>query len=201
MNSKKSLCAVLAVIELVCVSGCSLKTAGRGTLASVAETAGAAGAETTSQVEVPSAPTDADVFENAFSDAKDETSAASSPAPVGISDYVSVDLDLTNFESTMLYSQLYHMNAEPDDYIGKTVKLKGYFDVYQDVPSNKLYYLCTVMDATACCSQGLEFVLSGEPSYPEGYPEKYEYITVAGVFETYTENGYVYCTLKNAVLF
>ena len=41
------------------------------------------------------------------------------------------------------------------------------------------------------CSQGLEFVLAGEHSYPADYPELGTEITVVGTFQTYEENGYV----------
>ena len=45
----------------------------------------------------------------------------------------------------------------------------------------------------ACCSQGIEFVLKHGK-----YPTKGKTITVEGVFNTYRENGYVYCQLTDA---
>ena len=51
---------------------------------------------------------------------------------------------------------------------------------------------------SVCCSQGLEFVLAGEHSYPADYPELGTEITVVGIFQTYEENGYMDCHLVNA---
>ena len=58
----------------------------------------------------------------------------------------------------MVYSEVYDMMYDPDKYMGKTVKMSGWAAVYQD-GEGKLYYACVVPDATACCSQGLEFEL------------------------------------------
>ena len=56
-----------------------------------------------------------------------------------------------------------------------------------------------ISDATACCSQGIEFVLDGNYSYPEDYPSIGTEITVVGKFNYYTEDDfYTYCQLLNA---
>lgn len=109
-----------------------------------------------------------------------------------------VDVDLTQLSSTMVYSEVYNMFVSPEDYIGKTIKMKGAFSIYQDETTDKVYYTCIIADATACCSQGLEFVWKGEHKYPEDYPELDSKITVTGEFQTYEENGSLYCTLIDA---
>ena len=110
------------------------------------------------------------------------------------------DVDLTKLSSTMVYSEVYNMMYTPNDYIGKTVKMKGQFSYYEDPETKAQYFACIIADATACCSQGLEFILSGEHTYPNDYPEVDSEITVTGTFETYKENGSQYCRLKNATL-
>lgn len=111
-----------------------------------------------------------------------------------------LDVDLTKLSSTMVYSEVYNMMYTPDDYIGKTVKMKGQFAYYEDPETKAQYFACIIADATACCSQGLEFILTGEHTYPNDYPELGSEITVTGTFEVYTENGFQYCRLKDAVL-
>ena len=111
-----------------------------------------------------------------------------------------LDVDLTRLSSTMVYSEVYNMMYTPDDYIGKTVKMKGQFAYYEDPETKKQYFACIIADATACCSQGLEFILTGEHTYPNDYPEVYSDITVTGTFETYEENGFKYCRLKDAAI-
>ena len=111
-----------------------------------------------------------------------------------------VDVDLTALSSTMVYSEVHHMLVSPEEYLGKTVKMGGTFSLYQDQETDKIYFACLIADATACCSQGLEFVLNDEYSYPADYPEVGGEICVVGEFSTYQEGEYSYCTLKNARL-
>ena len=115
-----------------------------------------------------------------------------------------IDVDLTTLSSTMVYSEVYNMMVSPESYVGKAVKMRGQFALYQSVDENgnlipdQIYFACVIADATACCSQGLEFVLAGEHSYPDDYPELGTEITVVGTFQTYEENGYMYCHLVDA---
>ena len=48
--------------------------------------------------------------------------------------------------------------------------------------------------------QGIEFVLAGSHTFPNDYPEIGTNICVVGEFDTYEEDGYMYCTLRNAIL-
>lgn len=112
-----------------------------------------------------------------------------------------IDVDLTQMSSTMVYSEVYNMMWAPEEYIGKTVKMKGPFTYYKNTENGNLYFACIINDATACCSQGLEFDLEGDFSYPADYPALGEEITVSGVFETYEEYGYTYCTLRHAKMY
>lgn len=128
--------------------------------------------------------------------AAEETTAASS----------GYDVDLTVMSSTMIYSEVYNMVTAPEDYIGKRVRMNGQFSIYQATGadsgpvSDAIYYACVITDATACCSQGLEFILAGNAVYPDDYPALDEEITVSGIFQTYEEDGWVYCHLVDAIL-
>ncbi len=106
-----------------------------------------------------------------------------------------VDVDLTVMSSTVVYSEVYNMMMAPDEYVGKVVKMQGPCAIYHDENTDINYYACIIQDATACCSQGLEFVLNDSYVEPDDYPEAGEEITVVGTFETYYEGQYLYCTL------
>ncbi|MDO5445629.1 MAG: hypothetical protein Q4F31_08420 [Eubacteriales bacterium] len=114
------------------------------------------------------------------------------------------DVDLTKLSSTMVYSEVYNMMSAPEDYLGKTVRMNGQFALYQATDSDgqpvpdQSYFACVIADATACCQQGLEFILGGNEKYPEDYPELGADITVIGEFRTYMEDQYQYCHLVNA---
>lgn len=109
------------------------------------------------------------------------------------SDKKQADIDLTELSSTMVYSEVYIMMTTPDKYIGKTVRMNGTMAMSNG--ENQTYYACIIKDATACCSQGIEFVLD-----KGDYPEEGAEITVFGTFNTYLEGANRYCQLKNAVL-
>ncbi len=109
-----------------------------------------------------------------------------------------VDVDLTILSSTMVYSEVSNMLSTPDEYVGKYVRMAGQFVAYSNQDQSMYYPAVIIADATACCSQGLEFVLKGEPKYPEGYPKEQDEISVVGRFETYDEDGVVYCHLVDA---
>ena len=117
-----------------------------------------------------------------------------------------VDVDLTVLSSTMVYSEVYNMlYNDPAHYLGKTVKAKGTFSIYQLVTDGVLQpdpvaYACIIADATACCAEGMEFVLEGDYTYPDDYPELGAEITVIGEFQSYEENGMTWYHLVNARL-
>lgn len=100
----------------------------------------------------------------------------------------------------MVYSEVYAMMVEPEQYVGKTVKMRGLFAT-QEYNGERLY-ACIVQDATACCAQGLEFETAEKLAYPDDYPKPGSEITVVGTFDSYKEevdgNYYIYLVLNNA---
>ena len=117
-----------------------------------------------------------------------------------------VDVDLTVLSSTMVYSEVYNMlYNDPAHYLGKTVKARGGFSIYQLVTDGVLQpdpvsYACIISDAAACCAEGMEFVLKGDLTYPDDSPELGAEITVIGEFQSYEENGMTWYHLANARL-
>jgi hypothetical protein len=129
---------------------------------------------------------------------------AQKPAAEDAEGTAALDIDLTALSGIMVYSEVNSMISFPDNYIGKTVKMQGQFNIYQVTDENgafipdKMFFACMIADATACCAQGLEFALAGEPVYPDEYPELGAEITVVGTFEWYEEDGCRYYRLGNA---
>ena len=117
-----------------------------------------------------------------------------------------VDVDLTVLSSTMVYSEVYNMlYNDPAHYLGKTVKARGEFSIYQLVTDGVLQpdpvsYACIISDAAACCAEGMEFVLKDNLAYPDDYPEPGAEITVVGEFQAYEENEMTGYHLINARL-
>ena len=128
------------------------------------------------------------------------------PAAEDAEGTAAVDIDLTALSGIMVYSEVNSMISFPDNYIGKTVKMQGQFTIYQATDENgafipdKMFFACMIADATACCAEGMEFVLEGDYTYPDDYPELGAEITVIGEFQSYEENGMTWYHLVNARL-
>lgn len=134
-----------------------------------------------------------------------EQAAQTAPAPeeTPLSSTPGIDIDLTALSRTMVYSEVYNMMMTPENYIGKVVRMNGLCSTFEsaavDGQEARVYYTCIIFDATACCSQGIEFVLVGDTG-AEAYPPVDTEITVTGTFQTYDENGILYCHLVDATL-
>ncbi len=63
---------------------------------------------------------DTDVSDIQAGDDTDADSAAATPG---------IDVDLTTLSGTMVYSEVFNMIANPEDYVGKTIKMQGQFFV------------------------------------------------------------------------
>lgn len=128
------------------------------------------------------------------------TDAPTPQEPESPKDEETIDVDLTQLSSTMVYSEVYNMLYNQDDYKGKKVKMRGLYYPYDS--GGKRHYACLVQDATACCAQGLDFEMSQSGINPDDYANPGDEITVVGTFDAYRDedNGslYVYLVLRNA---
>ena len=126
------------------------------------------------------------------------TDASQADASVEEQSSQPIDYDLTMMSSTMIYSTVSNMVLYPDVYEGKIVRLEGNFSVYHDDKTNRDIFAAIIPDATACCQQGIEFVLAGEHTYPDDYPQEGQSITLKGCFSSYMEDGFKYVQLLDA---
>lgn len=110
-----------------------------------------------------------------------------------------IDIDLTKLSSTMVYAEVFSMMTNSKEYVGKTIRMRGNYSYYYNKPTDTYYFACLIKDATACCAQGIEFVLNADYSYPNDYPRPGDEITVTGVFDSYLEDGYTFYHLTDAV--
>ena len=157
------------------------------------------------QLETASTAASTDASEIAQTEAANVPAESAAPTETTqASESAGIDIDLTALSSTMVYSEVYNMMVTPENYIGKTVKMRGQLEIAQPLDADgnpdpqRIYFSCIIADATACCAQGIEFVLAGEHKYPEDYPHPGAEITVSGTFRTYEEDGYIYGQLYDA---
>lgn len=110
-----------------------------------------------------------------------------------------LDLDLTKLSGTMVYAEVYNMRYEPEEYYGKRIRVAGLFSAYQNPETGEYYYNCVIPDATACCSQGLQFFPDEGLVYPDDFPPQGAEVTLRGTFAQNEENLYM-CALYDAVI-
>ncbi len=100
------------------------------------------------------------------------------------------DLDLTKMSVAMIYSQIFNMLIMPEEYVDKTIKVKGAFEIYPNEKGEIDFFTLTVMDATACCKEGIDFIWAGNHTYPDDYPKEGQEITITGSYKSFeNEDG------------
>ncbi len=182
---KKVICIFLIAVTCLAVAGCGASQNGRPAQGNRGKTV-------------------SDVLNEKMNESSQMTESTSDQsqtdaAPVTRPVYADpVDVDLTKLSSTMVYSEVYNMMSSPENYTGKRVRMRGSFASTAGV--GRYYFACIIADATACCAQGIEFVLKDERKFPDEYPSGGAEITVVGIFDTYMEGPYQYCQLTDAII-
>ena len=107
-----------------------------------------------------------------------------------------VEIDLTVLSGTMVYAEVYNMMMNPDEYIGKTIKMDGLYSSNYWEETQCYYHFIVIEDATACCQSGLEIIWDESMSTPGLYDENTTSLTVTGTFEQYEELGEIYYCVR-----
>ena len=114
----------------------------------------------------------------------------------------SVDIDLSTMSATAIYSEVSNMMTDPKKYVGKTIKVKGYYTVSIDPSTGERHTYCLIPDATECCQQGLLFKLKkGEASK---LPAEDKRFVISGKFTLKTlpeDKNATYVELENAKIY
>lgn len=84
-----------------------------------------------------------------------------------------------------------YFNAE--DYLGKTIKYEGIFDVYEDTETGAKYY-SVIRYGPGCC--GVDANAGFEVRWDEDYPASNDWVEAVGVLEEYEEDGNKYLRLN-----
>jgi len=103
-----------------------------------------------------------------------------------------VDLDLTSMSNTMIFAEVYKMTNSPDEFLGKTIKVSGRYNTSHSDESGRDYHFILVSDVAGCCQQGIEFIINGDYSNTDDYPDDNNKIEVTGVFKSYTVFEYTH---------
>jgi hypothetical protein len=98
------------------------------------------------------------------------------------------EIDLTGLSTAALYAAVGMMNAHPEGYEGKTVRMAGYFITEQT--RSGIRCSCTVPDTAGCCFESVELrCADGIPVLPDD-----TVVTVSGRFGYFSVNEYLHYT-------
>lgn len=97
-----------------------------------------------------------------------------------------VDHDLSNMNANMIFAEIFNLVLMPEEYIGRTFRMKGNFAVYVNETSGNKYFSIIIPDATQCCQQGIDIICLGDMKYPEDFPKIGSEIMVTGQFNSIT---------------
>ena len=109
-----------------------------------------------------------------------------------------VDVDLSVLSGTVVYGKVNDMVTHGIAYQDQIVRMEGLVSTIPVMQKGKqvdTLYSCVILDATKCCSQGIEFVLK-EGSYPAIGDE----IVIQGRWENYKLYGIDRYRLVDAVI-
>jgi len=117
--------------------------------------------------------------------------AASSAAKddAGSQNVSAVSSDIVEIKDKMFLTQVTDVYTNPNDYMGKTIKYEGIFDIFE-IPEKSLKYYSVIRYGPGCCGDdgnvGFEVKWDGE------YPKQNDWVEATGVLEEYKEGSYMY---------
>ena len=104
------------------------------------------------------------------------------------------DIDLSFGSETIAYATITNILEAPKEYKGQQIKMLGTYKKVESEISDSVFHVCIVTDATACCTQGLEFHLLEDGEYPVDGRQ----IILQGMVDTYMDGNYEVAFLKDA---
>ena len=92
-----------------------------------------------------------------------------------------INYDFTKMNYNMATGIVFDMMIAPENYKGKTAKIKGQF--LSEIHEGQRAFAVVVWDATGCCPTGLTIVPLEGKKYPDDFPKEESQVTVAGTLE------------------
>ncbi|MDR3208089.1 MAG: hypothetical protein LBT60_07140 [Oscillospiraceae bacterium] len=100
--------------------------------------------------------------------------------------------DVVEIKEKMFIAQTNDIYFNAEDYLGRTIKFEGIFDLYV-APDTGVTYCSVYRFGPGCC--GIDANAGFEVSWDGAYPDTYEWVEAVGVLEEYKEDGYQYLRL------
>ena len=96
-------------------------------------------------------------------------------------------IDLTVLSGDALHDIMDEIMLNPEAHLGEVIRVRGlYQPVFWDV-TGQYYHYILIDDPDTCCVMSFEFILSGNPTFPDDFPAEDAEIEIIGVFSSYEE--------------
>jgi zinc transport system permease protein len=124
---------------------------------------------------------------------EDDVTAENKHSDIDISDAMNSSDDVIEITEKMFIAQTNDMYINPTDYIGKTVKYEGIFNIFEEPSTGKTYY-SVIRYGPGCC--GYDANAGFEVIWDKKYPKQNDWVEVIGILDDYDENGQQYLQVK-----
>ena len=125
-------------------------------------------------------------------EAKEPTNAATSANATASALPSAPAADAIEIKEKLFLAQTNEIYINKDDYLGKTIKYEGIFDIFE-IPEMNMKYYSVIRYGPGCCGDdgnvGFEVKWDGE------YPKQNDWVEASGVLEEYNEGQYTYLRL------
>lgn len=103
------------------------------------------------------------------------------------------DSEVIEIKDKMFLTQVNDIFYNAEEYLGKTIKYEGIFNIYEDADTGNTYY-SVYRNSPGCC--GDDGFIGFEVIWDNEYPEDNDWVELTGVLEEYEEDGYKYLRLN-----
>ena len=100
--------------------------------------------------------------------------------------------DVIEINERIFIAQTNDVYYNPEDYLGKTIKYEGIFDVYTAPETGEKYY-AVIRYGPGCC--GNDGNVGFEVIWNNDYPNQDDWVEAVGILEDYEEGGFLYLRL------
>ena len=100
-----------------------------------------------------------------------------------------VDIDLSELSLTLVQAEHQRIVSNPNDYIGKTIKVYGSFRTFIVDNAGNLAHFIIIVPGDDCCQIGFEFRRNGEYKFPDDYPAQNSMLLISGTLDKSTTFG------------
>ncbi len=108
-----------------------------------------------------------------------------------------IDLDLTQLNQMMVYTQVFYMLQKPQYYAGQVIRMSGKCTVTKNRTTQERLFYCNISDSTGCCAAMIRFYLADKEKHQ---PRPGDLITIRGHFELMPDGSKSIGVLQEAVL-